>query len=187
MNTRLNLKTKLKMDMEMKIKIKNEMTTKFPGFKKPKIVLGVTESDAHVVANHLISLILQGHGFNVINLGACTPIGEFIETVKKEGDVLAVVMGSLNGHALEDIKGLNNLKMEISKNTKFILGGNLSVGKDKKAEDLNVFYHEGIDHVLQSINELIPLLDKIKIEAKNKKTQNLPSNLEMELKMEMAV
>jgi methylaspartate mutase sigma subunit len=116
-----------------------------------KIILGVTESDAHVVANHLICHLLKLAGFEVVNLGACTPAKEFI-------DVLAVVIGSLNGHAYDDLKPLQQYHDAGAIRWPVILGGNLSVGAHKQAQENRRFEALGVRHVLEGIDQLIPLL-----------------------------
>ena len=61
------------------------------------IILGVAESDAHAVANHLIAMHLREHGFDVLNLGVCTPLADFAAAHLAHPETNAVVIGSLNG------------------------------------------------------------------------------------------
>jgi methylaspartate mutase sigma subunit len=76
------------------------------GAKRPKIVLCVAASDSHVVGNQLIAMFLRDHGFDVINLGAATSVSEMMEACRSHRDVLALVIGSMNGHAVDDLAGL---------------------------------------------------------------------------------
>ncbi|MEW6055797.1 MAG: cobalamin-dependent protein [Bdellovibrionota bacterium] len=128
---------------------------------KSKIILGVTESDAHVVANHLIAYQLRTNGYEVVNLGPCTSVAEFAEAYCWNPDASALVIGSLNGHALGDLKELLQYKEEGKIRCPVILGGNLSVGADKNRKDLEKFFEIGVDVVLDSINELLPALEHL--------------------------
>lgn len=126
---------------------------------KKKVILGVTTSDAHVVANKLLALMLEQKGFEVINLGACTPVEEFSKASKDNPDTLAILIGSLNGHAYEDLKPLKEAKETRAITCPVFLGGNLSVGSQKKSGDLSRFLSIGIDKVLSSFEEIIPTLE----------------------------
>lgn len=47
------------------------------------VVLGTVEGDLHDIGQNLVSMMLEGAGFEVINLGAETPAEEFVEAVKE--------------------------------------------------------------------------------------------------------
>lgn len=49
------------------------------------VVLGTVEGDLHDIGQNLVSMMLEGAGFEVINLGAETPAEEFVEAVKEHG------------------------------------------------------------------------------------------------------
>jgi methylaspartate mutase sigma subunit len=124
-----------------------------------KVILGVTESDSHVVANHLIAYHLRTHGFEVINLGACTPVRDFVNAYAEHLDAEAILIGSNNGHALTDLAGLEQAKHAGLLDCPVILGGNLSVGADKDPDFLRHFAEIGVDHILDRYESIIPLLD----------------------------
>jgi len=128
---------------------------------KRKVILGVTASDAHVVGNHLIAFWLREKGFEVVNLGACTPVTEFAEAARNHPDAEALLIGSLNGHAAADLQGLAEAKTSGDIRCPVVIGGNLSVGADKKESDLRRFFSLGVDHVLPSHQELVPLLNRL--------------------------
>ena len=126
--------------------------------QKNKVVLGVAESDAHVVANHLIAYLLRENGFEVINLGACTPVPDFLLALEENPDAVALIIGTLNGHAVRDLKGLRTAKDEGRINCPVIVGGNLSVGSQKSAETVERIRDLGADHILESHEQILPLL-----------------------------
>ncbi|MFD5397258.1 methylaspartate mutase [Streptomyces sp. NPDC127097] len=125
------------------------------------IVLGVTASDAHAVANQLIAHGLRAHGYTVINLGVCTPVAEFALAVRENPGVLAVVVGSLNGHAYEDLCDLPAARAAGDLACPVILGGNLSVGSRKDPDALDRLRRLGVDHILSELSDLAPLLREL--------------------------
>jgi len=50
---------------------------------KGKIAIGTVEGDLHDIGQNLVSMMLEGAGFEVINLGAETPADTFVESVKE--------------------------------------------------------------------------------------------------------
>jgi len=118
------------------------------GRGRGKVILGVAASDPHVVANHLIAHMLRAQGYDVINLGACTPLAEFAETYARHPDALAILIGSLNGHAKADLFALADIKREYNIRCPVILGGNLSVGSSKELGVDEQFRRLGVDAVL---------------------------------------
>src|SRR5688572_27819901 len=118
------------------------------------VVLGVTASDAHVVANHLIAMFLRRQGFEVINLGACTPTEDFMQAASRAHNLVAVLIGSLNGHALDDLADLPRLKRRYGVTAPILAGGNLSVGAIKNDQAKRALHALGVDMVLQHPREL---------------------------------
>lgn len=125
------------------------------------VILGVAASDAHAVANQLIAMMLRQHGFVVINLGVCTPLEEFAEAYRAHPYAEAILIGSLNGHAYEDLKGLPQLRSTGELACPFIVGGNLSVGSNKSPETANRLRDLGVDHILDTAEQLPALLDRL--------------------------
>jgi len=118
------------------------------------VVLGVAASDAHVVANHLIAMFLRRQGFEVINLGACTPTEDFMRAASQAHDLVAVLIGSLNGHALDDLADLPKLKQQYDVTAPILVGGNLSVGAIKNDLATQALHALGVDMVLQHPRQL---------------------------------
>ncbi len=113
------------------------------------VVLGVAASDAHVVANHLIAMFLRRQGFEVINLGACTPTEDFVQAASQASDLVAVLIGSLNGHALDDLADLPQLKRRYRITAPIVVGGNLSIGAIKNDQAIQALHALGVDMVLR--------------------------------------
>jgi methylaspartate mutase sigma subunit len=138
-----------------------ELVPAFPVGERPVVILGVAASDPHVVANHLIAMHLRDSGFDVINLGACTPVEEFVEAWQRHPGALAILIGSLNGHAAEDLAGLGDLKRDYQVRCPVIVGGNLSVGANKTGDEAARLLADGVDAVLTDADQIVPRLDAL--------------------------
>ena len=126
--------------------------------QQDKIILGVAASDSHVVANYLISFYLRDQGFEVINLGVCTPLADFMRAYDEHRDALAIAIGSMNGHALEDLRELEMLKQRHQVHCPIIVGGNLSVGSQKRETLAEEFKAVGVSMILESPEQLLHTL-----------------------------
>jgi methylaspartate mutase sigma subunit len=125
------------------------------------VILGVAASDAHAVANQLIAAHLRDHGYDVVNLGVCTPLAEFAAACDRHPDAVAVIIGSLNGHVRQDLTGLAELRATGRIRPPVVVGGNLSVGSHKDPLMRQRVLGLGADHVLDDVTELLPLLDTL--------------------------
>lgn len=129
------------------------------------VILGVAESDAHAVANQLIAHQLHASGFTVINLGVCTPLADFAAACSRHPEAEAVLIGSLNGHAMQDLEGLIGPKLSGAIPCPVIIGGNLSVGSHKVPDLRRRLLRQGVDLIADDISELLPLLDTLQAAA----------------------
>ncbi|MER9191553.1 cobalamin-dependent protein [Mesorhizobium australicum] len=125
------------------------------------VILGVAESDCHVVANKLIEYELSRSGFDVINLGACTSVDEFVAAFQLHPYTDALVIGSLNGHAYEDLKAIKDAKRDLLISCPIIVGGNLGVTRDQAAKTKAALLAIGVDYVLDDSAALPQLLHKL--------------------------
>ncbi|MTI46145.1 cobalamin-binding protein [Roseibium hamelinense] len=126
---------------------------------RPKVILCVAASDAHVVGNHMIAMFLRDNGFEVVNLGAATPIEEIMDAHQKHPDVIAIIIGSLNGHAADDLAGLGIAKRDYQVRCPVFLGGNLSVGSRKTSREVDQLLSDGVNEI---VNDPEKLLIKLK-------------------------
>ncbi|MER5432064.1 cobalamin-dependent protein [Streptomyces sp. NPDC002588] len=126
------------------------------------VILGVAASDSHAVANQLIAHFLRGLGFDVVNLGTCTPVEEFAQAYREHPEAEAVIIGSLNGHIHEDLRGLGQAKETGRIGCPVIVGGNLSVGSRKDPSAHERLYALGADRILARPDGLPALLDELR-------------------------
>ncbi|MDU0293224.1 methylaspartate mutase [Saccharothrix longispora] len=123
-----------------------------------EVILGVTESDAHAVANKIIELRLAGLGYRVANLGPCTSLDDFAEEFARRPDAVAVVIGGVNGHMCEDLRDLPALRAIGRLACPVVVGGNLAVNPGARPSAKRTLLGLGVDHVLDDLAELAPLL-----------------------------
>lgn len=58
---------------------------------KGKVVIGTVKGDLHDIGKNIVAMLLQGAGFDVIDLGADVPKERFLESIKKEkADILGM-------------------------------------------------------------------------------------------------
>jgi methylmalonyl-CoA mutase cobalamin-binding subunit len=135
---------------------------------KECVVIGGTESDTHVVSLYLAALMLEEHGYNVINRSCQNPISELMQG-ERGLSVLAYVICNQNGHALEDLKDLSQCK---NGSAPVILGGHYTLGCHKKLSQQNRLLLIGVDMFAETLDELLPLLKSISAENVSRSRSN---------------
>ncbi len=126
--------------------------------QKGTIVIGATESDAHVVSLYLAKFMLEENGYVVVNRTCQNPTAELLAAAPDNEDVLAYVICNQNGHAAEDLKSLPNYKWP---NIPVILGGHYCLGcHDIQAQKFKLS-QIGVDFFADSLDDLLPMLKHI--------------------------
>jgi len=88
------------------------------------IVLGTVLGDVHDIGKNIVAWMLEGAGFNVIDLGVDVPPERFIETIKKETPQILGLSALLTtsthqiGALMEELK-----KQGLRDNLKIMIGG----------------------------------------------------------------
>ncbi|WP_431947460.1 cobalamin-dependent protein [Micromonospora marina] len=126
------------------------------------VILCVAASDSHVVANHLVAYLLRSYGFNVVNLGACTTIADICHALVRWPEAEAVLVGSLNGHARQDLADLPEAKQRGAITCPVIVGGNLSVTVDRGVSEDAALYALGVDYILRDPSTIPAVLDELR-------------------------
>jgi 5-methyltetrahydrofolate--homocysteine methyltransferase len=62
--------------------------------KGPKVVLGTVKSDIHDIGKNLVGMMLEGGGFEVIDIGTNAPAEKFVQ-VAQENDAEMIAMSAL--------------------------------------------------------------------------------------------
>lgn len=125
---------------------------------KGTVIMGGTESDTHVVSLYLAALMLEEYGYRVINRTCQNPAVDLMADPGKGVEVLAYVVCNQNGHALEDLRDLRLYK---SGSAPVVLGGHYTLGCHNKPAQQSQLQDVGVDLFVESLTDLIPLLDQI--------------------------
>ena len=116
-----------------------------------RLLLAVTESDSHAVGNKLLERHLTQQGYEVLNLGVCTPVEE-IAAAARDFCPEAIILSSQNGHAFDDLARLPEALHSVDvPAVPIYLGGNLSVGTTK---DLDSLKHQFLTLGVQVVEAL---------------------------------
>lgn len=111
------------------------------------IVLGVIGADCHAVGNKIITSVLMGLGFDVVNLGVMVSQNEFVDAAI-EHHASAIFVSSIYGHGEIDCQGLRERCASQGVGDIFLyIGGNLVIGKKHFNEVESLFLNMGYDRV----------------------------------------
>ena len=91
---------------------------------KGKVVIGTVKGDLHDIGKNIVAMLLQGAGFDVVDLGADVPKEKFLEFVKKEqADILG--MSALLTTTMIFMKDIIEMLKNagLRENVKVIIGG----------------------------------------------------------------
>lgn len=64
------------------------------GVSRGTIVLGAPEDDLHALPSAIVADLLRGRGFEVLDLGANTPVTSFVECARGANRLIAVLVGA---------------------------------------------------------------------------------------------
>jgi len=89
-----------------------------------KVVLGSVQGDLHDIGKNLVGIMLEGAGFEVVDLGIDVPPEKFIDAAIAE-DASIIGLSSLLTTTMDIMKGVMNLVGErgLSDKVKVIVGG----------------------------------------------------------------
>jgi len=91
---------------------------------KGKVVIGTVKGDLHDIGKNIVAMLLQGAGFDVIDLGADVPKEKFLEFVKNESanvlgmSALLITTMTYMKEVIETLKDAG-----LRENVKVIIGG----------------------------------------------------------------
>ena len=55
-----------------------------------KVAIGTTQGDLHDIGKHLVAMMLEGSGFEIVDLGVDVPADKFIEAIREGASVVAM-------------------------------------------------------------------------------------------------
>ena len=84
-----------------------------------KVVIGTIQGDLHDIGKNIVAMLLEGAGFEVVDLGADVPIGNFIQAAKEENADI-VGMSALLTTTMVNMKAVIE---GLEDNVKVMIGG----------------------------------------------------------------
>jgi 5-methyltetrahydrofolate--homocysteine methyltransferase len=92
------------------------------GRQRPKIVLATVEGDIHDIGKNIVGLMLQNHGFEVIDLGKDVSAGRIVDEAQKSGAKL-IGLSALMTTTMVRMEDTVKLVRELGLDTKVMVGG----------------------------------------------------------------
>lgn len=122
------------------------------------IVIGGTESDAHVVSIYLIALSLEQNGFRVENIRTFNSVADFVDRARSTS-AKAIVISNQNGSAYDDLIGLSDA-LGPYRQIPVVLGGHYFVGVGDPAIHEKRLRSVGVTHFCSTIDGLVEFLQE---------------------------
>ena len=92
---------------------------------KGKIIMGTVKGDLHDIGKNLVGMMLEGAGFEVIDLGVDIPAEKFVETLQKNKDAKILALSALLTTTMSNMEPTITAlsKAGIRKDVKVMVGG----------------------------------------------------------------
>ncbi len=87
-----------------------------------KIIIGSVQGDLHDIGKNLVAMMMEGAGFEVIDVGVNTPPQKFLDEAKKNPDAL-VGMSALLTTTMENMRSVVDVLNQNGLTNKVIIGG----------------------------------------------------------------
>jgi 5-methyltetrahydrofolate--homocysteine methyltransferase len=108
--------------MKTGMKILEPYLTKEKQGSSGTVVIGTVKGDMHDIGKNLVGMMLEGGGFNVIDLGINTPVEKFIEKAREYPDAV-LAMSALLSTTMVNMKLVIDVLRSENLSNKVIIGG----------------------------------------------------------------
>jgi len=88
-----------------------------------KVVVGTIRGDLHDIGKNIVSMLLQGAGFDVVDLGADVPVERFVDSAKNENADLVGISALLSTTMVNMKEVISGLKEAGLETVRVIVGG----------------------------------------------------------------
>ena len=124
--------------------------------RKGKFIMGTVEGDLHDIGKNLVCMMVEGNGFEVIDLGVDVNKDKFIEALRQNPDAY-VGMSALLTTTMVNMEAINAaIKAEFPQVKTFIGGAPVNAGFAEKI---------GADYYSEEPQALVDILNKISVNA----------------------
>ncbi len=120
--------------------------------RKGKIILGTVEGDLHDIGKNLVSMIVEGNGYEVIDLGVDVSADKFIDAIRQHPDAF-VGMSALLTTTMVNMEKINKVIKAEYPNTITCIGG-APLNQDFATEI-------GADYYSDEPQALVDILDRL--------------------------
>ena len=90
--------------------------------RKGKFVLGTVAGDLHDIGKNLVGMMIEGAGWEVIDLGVDVGAQKFVESIKKHPDCV-IGLSALLTTTMVNMESIVEEIRKVSANTKVLIGG----------------------------------------------------------------
>jgi len=90
---------------------------------KGKFIIGTVEGDIHDIGKNLVTMMMTGAGYQVIDLGTDVPQGRFLEAISKEQPDIVGLSALLTTTMLKMKGDIETIRQSVSNPPKIIVGG----------------------------------------------------------------
>lgn len=135
-------------------------------FQNQKVLLTSITSDSHTWNLIFMQLLLEENGYEVINIGSCTPIEDLIHAAHNHKPDLLVI-STVNGHGYkEGIEFINEIKKyDMLNNMRSVIGGKLDTDNGSNVSIKENLLKSGFDRVFNDDNSIAEFLKYINAES----------------------
>lgn len=123
--------------------------------RKGKVALGTVAGDFHDIGKNIVKVMLEGGGYEVVDLGVDTPIEKFVEVVKTQA-VQAVLMSSLITLTMENMRRTIDALEQAGVRKSVLIGVGGAPVTQKFADEIGAdFYSEDAYGAVEQCNALL--------------------------------
>nr|WP_202534691.1 cobalamin-dependent protein [Streptomyces sp. SID4923] len=118
------------------------------GARRGTVIVTTVASDSHTWNLVFLQLLIEELGYEVINLGPCTPDQVIVDACRERGPDL-VVISSVNGHGHQDgLRVIKALRADGGPaSTPVVIGGKLGVAGQQSEAAIGALLSAGFDAV----------------------------------------
>jgi 5-methyltetrahydrofolate--homocysteine methyltransferase len=122
--------------------------------RKGKFIMGTVEGDLHDIGKNLVCMMVEGNGYEIIDLGVDVTTEKYIDAIKQHPDAAYVGMSALLTTTMKSMEKINTaIKAEFPNILTFIGGAPVSRGFAKEiGAD---YYSEEPQALVEVLNSLI--------------------------------
>ncbi len=108
--------------------LEKQMVNRGVSLNRGTVVIGTVKGDIHDIGKNMVSIMLENHGFRVVDLGKSVPAEKFVEAVRKEKADFVGLSALMTTTMVEIPKTIKQLR-EAFPDIKVLVGGAVITGE----------------------------------------------------------